>query len=40
MKDNGDGTVKTIEGNSQNEVQKKTRDKSEIVGYGYPDYAA
>ncbi|NVI89206.1 CHAP domain-containing protein [Actinomadura sp. BRA 177] len=40
VKDNGDGTVKTIEGNSQNEVQKKTRDKSEIVGYGYPDYAA
>ncbi|MFA1551759.1 CHAP domain-containing protein [Actinomadura chokoriensis] len=40
VKDNGDGTVKTIEGNSDNEVQKKVRDKSEIVGYGYPDYAA
>ncbi|CNG34121.1 conserved hypothetical protein [Mycobacterium tuberculosis] len=39
VKDNGDGTVKTIEGNSNNEVQKKTRDKSQIVGYGYPDYA-
>ncbi|NKZ03337.1 CHAP domain-containing protein [Actinomadura latina] len=40
VKDNGDGTVKTIEGNSNNEVEKKTRDKAEIVGYGYPDYAA
>ncbi|MFB4307266.1 CHAP domain-containing protein [Actinomadura sp. GTD37] len=40
VKDNGDGTVKTIEGNSDDEVQKKVRDKSEIVGYGYPDYAA
>ncbi|TDC88654.1 CHAP domain-containing protein [Actinomadura sp. 7K507] len=38
VKDNGDGTVKTIEGNTSNEVQKKTRDKSLIVGYGYPDY--
>ncbi|MEU5991222.1 CHAP domain-containing protein [Spirillospora sp. NPDC047418] len=39
VKDNGDGTVKTIEGNSNNEVEKKTRDKSQIVGFGYPDYA-
>ncbi|WP_230421325.1 CHAP domain-containing protein [Actinomadura soli] len=40
VKDNGNGTVKTIEGNTENAVNKKTRDKSEIVGYGYPDYAS
>jgi len=40
VKDNGNGTVKTIEGNSDDQVQKKTRDTSEIVGYGYPDYAS
>ncbi|MEU8801115.1 CHAP domain-containing protein [Spirillospora sp. NPDC048819] len=40
VKDNGDGTVSTIEGNTNNAVQKKVRDKSLIVGYGYPDYAA
>lgn len=39
VKDNGDGTVSTIEGNTNNQVQKKVRDKSLIVGYGYPDYA-
>ncbi|OLT11207.1 hypothetical protein BJF79_04470 [Actinomadura sp. CNU-125] len=39
-KDNGDGTISTIEGNVDNSVQEKTRDKSEVVGYGYPDYAA
>ncbi|TDC44538.1 CHAP domain-containing protein [Actinomadura sp. KC345] len=38
VKDNGDGTVRTIEGNSNNSVEKKVRDKSLIVGYGYPDY--
>ncbi|XRQ16175.1 CHAP domain-containing protein [Actinomadura welshii] len=40
VKDNGNGTVSTIEGNTNNKVQKKVRDKSLIVGYGYPDYAA
>ncbi|MFI0406484.1 CHAP domain-containing protein [Actinomadura sp. 3N508] len=40
VKDNGNGTVNTIEGNTENAVNKKTRDKSEIVGYGYPDYAS
>jgi hypothetical protein len=40
VKDNGGGKVKTIEGNSNNEVEKKIRDKSQIVGYGYPDYAS
>lgn len=38
VKDNGNGTVSTIEGNTENKVQKKVRDKSVIVGYGYPDY--
>ncbi|QFG27606.1 CHAP domain-containing protein [Actinomadura sp. WMMB 499] len=38
-KDNGDGTVSTIEGNSNNAVEEKTRDKGQIVGYGYPEYA-
>lgn len=38
-KDNGDGTVKTIEGNTEDAVNKKVRQKSQIVGYGYPDYA-
>ncbi|MFI0373465.1 CHAP domain-containing protein [Actinomadura sp. 1N219] len=40
VKDNGNGTVNTVEGNTENAVNKKTRDKSEIVGYGYPDYAS
>ncbi|WP_021594579.1 CHAP domain-containing protein [Actinomadura welshii] len=40
VKDNGDGTVKTVEGNTGNAVQEKVRQKSQIVGYGYPDYAA
>ncbi|RKS74268.1 CHAP domain-containing protein [Actinomadura pelletieri DSM 43383] len=40
VKDNGDGTVRTIEGNTDNAVKKKVRDKSQIVGYGYPDYAS
>ncbi|WP_067478429.1 CHAP domain-containing protein [Actinomadura hibisca] len=39
IKDNGDGTVKTVEGNTGNAVQIKTRNTAQIVGYGYPDYA-
>ncbi|SNS75533.1 CHAP domain-containing protein [Actinomadura mexicana] len=39
VKDNGDGSITTIEGNTDNAVQKKVRDKSQVVGYGYPDYA-
>ncbi|GGU05096.1 CHAP domain-containing protein [Actinomadura citrea] len=39
VKDNGNGTISTIEGNTDNAVQKKVRDKSQVVGYGYPDYA-
>ncbi|MFB4313198.1 CHAP domain-containing protein [Actinomadura sp. 21ATH] len=38
VKDNGDGTVDTVEGNTGNAVKEKTRQKSQIVGYGYPDY--
>ncbi|WP_225992390.1 CHAP domain-containing protein [Actinomadura montaniterrae] len=39
VKDNGNGTITTIEGNTDNAVKEKVRDKSEVVGYGYPDYA-
>ncbi|MFD0854670.1 CHAP domain-containing protein, partial [Actinomadura adrarensis] len=38
VKDNGDGTITTIEGNTENAVKKKIRDKSDVTGYGYPDY--
>lgn len=38
VKDNGDGTVKTIEGNTEDAVKEKTRSESQIAGYGYPDY--
>ncbi|XVQ12381.1 CHAP domain-containing protein [Spirillospora sp. CA-255316] len=38
VKDNGDGTIDTIEGNTSNKVMKKTRDKATVAGYGYPDY--
>ncbi|WP_019630882.1 CHAP domain-containing protein [Actinomadura atramentaria] len=39
VKDNGDGTVETVEGNTSNAVKMRTRDTDQIVGYGYPDYA-
>ncbi|GGQ47243.1 hypothetical protein BKA00_001153 [Actinomadura coerulea] len=39
VKDNGNGSITTIEGNTDNAVQKKVREKSQVVGYGYPDYA-
>ncbi|WP_141576535.1 CHAP domain-containing protein [Actinomadura sp. WMMA1423] len=39
VKDNGNGKITTIEGNTENAVKQKVRDKSEVVGYGYPDYA-
>ncbi|WP_395110202.1 CHAP domain-containing protein [Actinomadura sp. SCN-SB] len=35
---NGDGTISTIEGNSNDAVEKRIRDNSEVVGYGYPEY--
>lgn len=40
VEDNGNGTISTIEGNTDNAVKKEVRDKSEVVGYGYPDYAS
>ncbi|MFE3450001.1 CHAP domain-containing protein [Nonomuraea sp. NPDC059194] len=40
-KDNGDGTISTIEGNTGNGVvEQRVRPKSQVVGYGYPSYGA
>ncbi|MFI0353933.1 CHAP domain-containing protein [Actinomadura sp. 9N407] len=38
VKDNGDGTIDTVEGNTGNAVKEKTRKVSQVAGYGYPDY--
>jgi hypothetical protein len=38
IKDNHDGTIQTIEGNTDNAVKIRTRDASSVVGYGYPEY--
>ncbi|NRQ39066.1 CHAP domain-containing protein [Nonomuraea sp. NN258] len=41
VKDNGDGTISTIEGNTGNgKVEERKRPTSQVVGYGYPNYAA
>jgi hypothetical protein len=41
VKDNQDGTISTIEGNTGNgRVEERVRPKSQVVGYGYPDYAS
>ncbi|MFC4120273.1 CHAP domain-containing protein [Nonomuraea zeae] len=41
VKDNQDGTISTIEGNTGNgKVEERVRPKSQVVGYGYPQYAA
>lgn len=38
-KDNGNGTITTIEGNTGNgQVEERVRPKSQVVGYGYPEY--
>ncbi|GII03792.1 CHAP domain-containing protein [Planobispora takensis] len=38
-RDNGDGTITTIEGNTdRGRVEQRVRDASEVIGYGYPDY--
>ena len=37
--DNRDGTISTVEGNTDDAVQIKTRSTNKVVGYGYPDYA-
>ena len=39
VKDNHDGTIQTVEGNTDDAVKVRTRDVSNVVGYGYPDYA-
>lgn len=38
VKDNHDGTISTIEGNTGNAVKQKVRDTSTVAGYGYPQY--
>lgn len=39
-RDNGDGTITTIEGNTGNgKVERRIRPKWQVVGYGYPPYA-
>jgi hypothetical protein len=41
VKDNGDGTISTIEGNTGNgKVEQRVRPTNQVVGYGYPSYAA
>ncbi|TYB53201.1 CHAP domain-containing protein [Nonomuraea sp. PA05] len=40
VKDNQNGTISTIEGNTGNgKVEERVRPKSQVVGYGYPQYA-
>ncbi|MBP2707965.1 CHAP domain-containing protein [Microbispora sp. RL4-1S] len=40
VKDNGNGTIQTIEGNSDGAVQTRTRSTAYVAGYGYPYYTA
>ncbi|MFC6080617.1 CHAP domain-containing protein [Sphaerisporangium aureirubrum] len=41
VQDNGDGTIKTVEGNTGNGVVEiRTRPTYQVAGYGYPSYAA
>ncbi|WP_245974777.1 CHAP domain-containing protein [Thermomonospora umbrina] len=35
----GDGEFATVEGNSNDAVESKTRGTDKVVGFGYPDYA-
>ncbi|MEU8248854.1 CHAP domain-containing protein [Nonomuraea sp. NPDC048916] len=40
-KDNGDGTITAIEGNTGNgKVEERVRPKAHVTGYGYPEYKA
>jgi surface antigen len=40
-KDNGDGTITTIEGNAGNgNVEQRVRPTSQVVGYGHPECKA
>jgi hypothetical protein len=38
VRDNHDGTIRTVEGNTDNAVRIRTRSTDYVVGYGYPDY--
>jgi cell wall-associated NlpC family hydrolase len=39
VQDNGDGTIKTVEGNTGNGlVEVRTRPTYQVAGYGYPSY--
>jgi hypothetical protein len=38
IKDNHDGTIETVEGNTDNAVKIRTRSTDSVVGYGYPEY--
>ncbi|GAB1818519.1 CHAP domain-containing protein [Herbidospora sp. RD11066] len=39
VKDNGDGTIETVEGNTGNgAVEVRERQSADVVGYGYPVY--
>jgi hypothetical protein len=40
IKDNGNGTIQTVEGNTGDAVQIRTRPTSSVAGYGYPYYTA
>ncbi|MBO3751029.1 CHAP domain-containing protein [Streptosporangiaceae bacterium NEAU-GS5] len=41
VKDNGDGTIKTVEGNTgEGKVEIRTRPTAQVAGYGYPVYTA
>ncbi|MGI8334080.1 CHAP domain-containing protein [Actinomadura scrupuli] len=39
VKDNGDGTIETVEGNTNDAVMVRERSTDSVVGYGYPEYA-
>jgi surface antigen len=39
VKDNHNGTIETIEGNADNQVEHKQRSTDLVAGYGYPNYA-
>jgi hypothetical protein len=40
VKDNGNGTIETIEGNTGHAVMTRERATDAVVGYGYPQYAS
>lgn len=35
-----DGRIRTLEGNTSNQLQEHTRSRSGVAGFGYPNYAA